>query len=153
MATVLEQLRDISVANTYRLHDLLDRVLGMELMTFPEMEIKFDPDHVVFASTIDDYQILVQRNMNMFTVDVNVIDNNNERVAACTINIEGKFNESYSRMKPDVKTKISEWFTNIGNNIDVEALIDQMTEDETKTEAESAENEDNIVEETVENNE
>ena len=66
MATVLEQLRDISVANTYRLHDLLDRVLGMELMTFPEMEIKFDPDHVVFTSTIDDYQIFIIERIQMF---------------------------------------------------------------------------------------
>jgi hypothetical protein len=42
MTELLKNINDVSVANTYKTHDLLDRVLTLENLQFPTNEIKFD---------------------------------------------------------------------------------------------------------------
>lgn len=132
MTDIIKQLNAISMTNTYKLHDLLDNVLGIEFMTFPESEIKFDADHVSFTSQIGEYRAIVQRDMNAFTVVTRIVKDS-DIVAECVISVDGQFNEKYARMNAEIKNRVSAWFTAIGE-IDVTTL--QSSEpDEAESEA------------------
>ena len=117
---IVKQLNDISVTNTYKLHDLLDKVLGIQFVIFPGNEIKFDQDRVAFVSTVGEYTLVVQRDMNTFTVVARVIKDN-LIMAECVVSVVGDFNEKYGRMDAEMKGKVSTWFTEIGA-IDVNIL-------------------------------
>lgn len=121
MTDIIKQLNDVSVINTYKIHDLLDRVLHIQYVNFPENEIKFDQERIAFVSQIGENTIIVQRDMNTFTVVSRVVKGN-DILAECVISVDGVFNEKYSRMDPELKKKVSAWFTEIGV-IDVNTLI------------------------------
>jgi len=121
MTDIIKQINDVSVTNTYKVHDLLDRVLHIQYMNFPENEIKFDQERIAFVSQIGENTIIVQRDMNTFTVVSRVVKDN-DILAECVISVDGGFNEKYVRMDPDLKKKVSVWFTEIGV-IDVNTLI------------------------------
>lgn len=121
MTDIIKQLNDVSVINTYKVHDLLDKVLGIQYLNFPENEIKFDQERIAFVSQIGENNIIIQRDMNTFTVVSRVVKGN-DILAECVISVDGGFNERYARMDPELKKKVSAWFTEIGV-IDVNALI------------------------------
>lgn len=121
MTDIVKQLNDISVANTYRLHDLLDKVLGIQFTVFPTSEIKFDQDRIVFVSEVDGYNCIVQRDMNTFTVVARVVKGN-DIVAECVVSVVGEFNEKFGRMDSELKSKVVAWFDTIGE-IDTAGLI------------------------------
>jgi hypothetical protein len=122
MNDLIKQLNDISVANTYKSHDLLERVLNIESVNFPTNDINFDQERVAFVCNVDDFAIVVQRDLNSFTVVARVAKGN-DVVAECVINIMGEFNERYTnRIDSDLKAKVSAWFTEIGK-INVQELI------------------------------
>ena len=121
MTDIIKQLNDVSVINTYKVHDLLDKVLGIQYVNFPENEIKFDQERIAFVSQIGENTIIVQRDMNTFTVVSRVVKGN-DILAECVISVDGGFNEKYARMDPELKKKVSAWFTEIGI-IDVNTLI------------------------------
>ena len=122
MTELLKNINDVSVANTYKTHDLLDRVLTLENLQFPTNEIKFDNEHVTFVTTVDEYTLLTQRDLNNFVVVARVAKGN-DVLAECTIDILGQFNERYARISDvEFKNKISSWFTEIGN-IDITQLV------------------------------
>ena len=115
MNDIVSKINDISVTNTWKTHDLLDRVLEAEAISFPTNEIKFDGDHVAFITDIDEYKLVVIRDLNAFVVAARAVKDGNV-VAECTVAIDGKFNETYGRIQNiDIKHKISDWFTAIGN--------------------------------------
>jgi hypothetical protein len=115
MNDIVSRINDISVTNTWKTHDLLDRVLEAEAINFPTNEIKFDGDHVAFVTDIDEYKLVVIRDLNAFVVAARAVKNGNV-VAECTVTIDGQFNETYGRIQNiDIKHKISDWFTAIGN--------------------------------------
>ena len=115
MNDIVSKINDISVTNTWKTHDLLDRVLEAEAINFPTNEIKFDGDHVAFITDIDEYKLVVIRDLNAFVVAARAVKDGNV-VAECTVAIDGKFNETYGRIQNiDIKHKISDWFTAIGN--------------------------------------
>jgi hypothetical protein len=115
MNDIVSKINDISVTNTWKTHDLLDRVLEAEAINFPTNEIKFDGDHVAFVTDIDEYKLVVIRDLNAFVVAARAVKNGNV-VAECTVTIDGQFNETYGRIQNiDIKHKISDWFTAIGN--------------------------------------
>jgi hypothetical protein len=115
MNDIVSRINDISVTNTWKTHDLLDRVLEAEAINFPTNEIKFDGDHVAFVTDIDEYRLVVIRDLNAFVVAARAVKNGNV-VAECTVTVDGQFNETYGRIQNiDIKHKISDWFTAIGN--------------------------------------
>lgn len=115
MNDIVSKINDISVTNTWKTHDLLDRVLEAEAINFPTNEIKFDGDHVAFVTDIDEYRLVVIRDLNAFVVAARAVKNGNV-VAECTVTIDGQFNETYGRIQNiDIKHKISDWFTAIGS--------------------------------------
>jgi hypothetical protein len=115
MNDIVSRINDISVTNTWKTHDLLDRVLEAEAINFPTNEIKFDGDHVAFVTDIDEYKLVVIRDLNAFVVAARAVKNGNV-VAECTVTIDGQFNETYGSIQNiDIKHKISDWFTAIGN--------------------------------------
>ena len=120
MTDIIKQLNAISMTNTYKLHDLLDKVLSIQFVNFPENEIKFDQERVAFVSQVDEHVLVVQRDMNTFTVISRVVKDN-DILAECVISVDGQFNEKYGRMDPELKKKVSTWFTEIGV-IDVKTL-------------------------------
>lgn len=120
MTDIIKQLNAICMTNTYKLHDLLDKVLSIQFVNFPENEIKFDQERVAFVSQIGEDAIIVQRDMNTFTVVSRVVKGN-DILAECVISVDGQFNEKYGRMDPELKKKVSTWFTEIGV-IDVKTL-------------------------------
>lgn len=121
MTDIIKQLNDVSVINTCKVHDLLDRILHIQYMNFPENEIKFDQERIAFVSQIGEDAIIVQRDMNTFTVVSRVVKDN-DILAECVVSVDGGFNEKYARMDPELKKKVSAWFTEIGV-IDVKTLI------------------------------
>ena len=121
MTDIIKQLNDVSVINTYKVHDLLDRILHIQYVNFSENEIKFDQERIAFVSQIGENTIIVQRDMNTFTVVSRVVKDN-DILAECVISVDGVFNEKYARMDPELKKKVSAWFTEIGV-IDVKTLI------------------------------
>jgi hypothetical protein len=115
MNDIVSRINDISVTNTWKTHDLLNRVLEAEAINFPTNEIKFDGDHVAFVTDIDEYRLVVIRDLNAFVVAARAVKNGNV-VAECTVTVDGQFNETYGRIQNiDIKHKISDWFTAIGN--------------------------------------
>ena len=94
MTDIIKQLNAISMTNTYKLHDLLDKVLSIQFVNFPENEIKFDQERVAFVSQIDEHVLVVQRDMNTFTVISRVVKDN-DILAECVISVDGQFNEKY----------------------------------------------------------
>lgn len=139
MTDIISQLNTISLANTYKAHDLLDRVLAVLSVNFPTNEIRFDNERVAFVTEVEGFVFIVQRDLNTFTV-VSRVASGNDLIAECTIDIDGRFKETYGRMSnAELKAKISTWFTEVGN-IDVTTL---------QTEA-PAEAEENVSEENVE---
>ena len=115
MNDIVSKINDISVTNTWKTHDLLDRVLEAEAINFPTNEIKFDGDHVAFVTNIDEYRLVVIRDLNAFVVAARAVKDGNV-VAECTVTVDGQFNETYGRIQNiDIKHKISDWFTAIGS--------------------------------------
>jgi hypothetical protein len=115
MNDIVSKINDISVTNTWKTHDLLDRVLEAEAINFPTNEIKFDGDHVAFITDIDEYKLVVIRDLNAFVVAARAVKDG-AVVAECTVTVDGQFNETYGRIQNiDIKHKISDWFTAIGN--------------------------------------
>lgn len=121
MTDIIKQLNDVSVINTYKVHDLLDRILHIQYVNFSENEIKFDQERIAFVSQIGENTIIVQRDMNTFTVVSRVVKGN-DILAECVISVDGVFNEKYARMDPELKKKVSAWFTEI-SVIDVKTLV------------------------------
>jgi len=113
MTDIVKQLNDISVANTYRIHDLLDKVLGIQFTVVPTNEIKFEQDRIAFVSEVNGYNCIVQRDMNTFTVVARVV-RGNDIVAECVVSVVGEFNEKFGRMDPEIKSKVVAWFDAIG---------------------------------------
>ena len=139
MTDIISQLNTISLTNTYKTHDLLDRVLTILSINFPTNEIRFDNERVAFVTDVEGFTFIVQRDLNSFTV-VSRVATGNDLIAECTVDVDGRFKETYSRMSnAELKAKISSWFTEVGN-IDVTTL---------QTEA-PAEAEQNVPEENVE---
>lgn len=149
MNDIVSKINDISVTNTWKTHDLLDRVLEAEAINFPTNEIKFDGDHVAFVADIDEYRLVVIRDLNAFVVAARVVKDG-AVVAECTVTVDGQFHETYGRIQNiDIKHKISDWFTAIGN-IDTVHLQGQYigseenvpdTDEAAEAEAESEEEE------------
>lgn len=122
MNDLIKQLNDISVVNTYKSHDLLERVLNIEGVNFPTNDINFDQERVAFVCNVGDSAIVVQRDLNSFTVVARVAKGN-DVVAECVISVMGEFNERYTnRIDSDLKAKVSAWFTEIGK-INVQDLM------------------------------
>lgn len=133
MTDIISQLNAISLTNTYKTHDLLDKVLAILSINFPTNEIRFDNERVAFVTEVEGFTFIIQRDLNTFTVVSRVVTGN-DLIAECTADIEGRFKETYGRMSnKDLKAKISTWFTEVGN-IDVTTL--QSSEpDEAESEA------------------
>lgn len=139
MNDIISQLNTISLANTYKTHDLLDRVLAILSINFPTNEIRFDNERVAFVAEVEGFTFIVQRDLNTFTV-VSRVAAGNDLIAECTVDIEGRFKETYGRMSNTaLKAKISTWFTEVGN-IDVATLQSEAP----------AEAEENVPEENAE---
>lgn len=129
MNELIAKINDISTTNTFKTHDLLDRVLTAEAETFNGTEIRFDNERVVFLATIENHDVVVMRDLNTFTVVARVASNGTV-VAECSIAINGQFNESYGRISNlELKHRISDWFSAIGG-IDTETLQDKYPEAE-----------------------
>lgn len=144
MTGIIEQINAISVTNTYKLHDLLDRVLSIQSGIFPDSEIKLDQERIAFVSQIDDYTAIVQRDMNTFNIVARIVKDG-DIVAECVASVDGEFNEKYARMYGETKLKVSTWFTEIGN-IDVTTLQDGTESDKAEAVEESASDENDVVE-------
>ncbi len=139
MNDIIAQLNTISLANTYKTHDLLDRVLAILSINFPTNEIRFDNERVAFVAEVEGFTFIVQRDLNTFTV-VSRVAAGNDLIAECTADIDGRFKETYGRMSNTaLKAKISTWFTEVGN-IDVTTLQSEAP----------AEAEENVPEENAE---
>ena len=139
MNDIISQLNTISLANTYKTHDLLDRVLAILSINFPTNEIRFDNERVAFVTEVEGFTFIVQRDLNTFTV-VSRVAAGNDLIAECTADIDGRFKETYGRMSNTaLKAKISTWFTEVGN-IDVATLQSEAP----------AEAEENVPEENAE---
>ena len=147
MTDIISQLNAISLTNTYKTHDLLDRVLTILNINFPTNEIRFDNERVAFVAEVEGYTFIVQRDLNTFTVVSRVVTGN-DLIAECTVDIDGRFKETYGRMSnTDLKAKISTWFTEVGN-IDVTTL-----QSEAPAEAEQNVPDENVEPEKVEEEE
>jgi hypothetical protein len=123
MNDIVERLKDVSLINTYKLHDLLNTVLEIQYLNFPNNEIKYDPEKAMFFSNIDErHALVVVRDMNIFAVVARVIKDSDTTIAQCVLSISGMFDEKYDRLDPALKMKVCQYFTAIGG-IDVSNLM------------------------------
>lgn len=137
MIGIIEQLNAISVANTYKTHDLLDKTLSSLAGIYQTNEIKFNQQNIAFEYQInDEYTFVVGRDLNAFAVIARVVNtaNNNDIVAECVADITGGYNRRFGEIDAEIKQNISAVFAAIGA-IDTSTLQDSSTSEEASEEA------------------
>ena len=148
MNDFVKRINDISVANMYKLHDILEQSLVRMSEIWPNIEIRFNQDNGTFVTKIDDYFVVVIRDMNTFTLNVKIIADGDVTVAECSLSTTGVFNEKYSRMPSSTKASIFAWFNRI-SEIDCNILTTGPVENDSSTPVE-VESEPEEIKEEVE---
>jgi hypothetical protein len=121
-----ERLRNMTVVYVNKLHNILGTALDKYVEVF-NTEMQFNPEGPVFVGELGEYRIILSRDINGLFIKVNVVNQNNETVAECGLNVEGKFTETFTRMPKEFKQSVVTWFGMI-SEIDADALIDEPSE-------------------------
>lgn len=136
MTPFIEKLMNANMENTKKAYTLLDIVLGVIQTEYPTNEIRVnEKDERFFMELDENMAIIVGANYHPDNrVLVNVVTGDNNVIAACSIAINGNFEEKFTRFtNPDRKREISDLFTTL-SNINVENLDTIVNEvDETET--------------------
>lgn len=147
MIGIINQLNDISIINTHKTHDLLDKVIASVYDIYKDDNIRFNQQNVAFEYKINDtYTIIIGRDLNAFAVITRVVNtnSNNDVVAECVVDISGAYNRRFGEIDRDVRTNIAAVFAAI-SNVDT-TLLESMTSSE---EAESPAEPENVEAEVV----
>lgn len=137
MNNINEQLRNMTLAYVNKLHDILGVVLDKYVEVF-NTDMQFNPEGPVFVSELGEYRIILSRDLNGLFIKVNVVNQNNETVADCGLNVEGKFTETFTRMAAEPKKLLTAWFDAI-SEIDINNIVLSNDEPSEVTEPEKVE--------------
>lgn len=138
MNNINEQLRNMTVTYVNKLHDILSVALDKYTEVF-NTELQFNPEGPAFVSELGEYRIILSRDLNGLFIKVNVVNQNNETVADCGLNVEGKFTETFTRMTTEPKKILATWFDAI-SEIDVNNIVLSNDEAAAQPEVEVVEN-------------
>ena len=122
-----ERLRNMTVVYVNKLHNILGVALDKYVEVF-NTEMQFNLEGPAFVSELGEYRIILSRDINGLFIKVNVINKNNETVAECGLNVEGKFTETFTRIPKEFKQSLAAWFGMI-SEIDVDALGVESTDE------------------------
>lgn len=129
MTPIIKQLNSISVENTYKTHDLLDKVLGSIYEIYQEDEIRFNQQNITFEYKINDkHTFVIVRDLNTFSVVSRVVTGN-DIVGECVIDIAGSYSRKFGDIDPETKVLVSRVFALIAN-IDTSNLMSMDTAEE-----------------------
>ena len=138
MNNINEQLRNMTVTYVNKLHDILSVILDKYVEVF-NAEMQFNPEGPAFVSELGEYRIILTRDLNGLFIKVNVVNQNNETVADCGLNVEGKFTETFTRMATEPKKILTTWFDAI-SEIDINNIVLSNDEAAAQPEVEVVEN-------------
>jgi hypothetical protein len=138
MNNINEQLRNMTVTYVNKLHDILSVILDKYVEVF-NAEMQFNPEGPAFVSELGEYRIILTRDLNGLFIKVNVVNQNNETVADCGLNVEGKFTETFTRMAAEPKKILTTWFDAI-SEIDINNIVLSNDEAAAQPEVEVVEN-------------
>ena len=133
-----ERLRNMTVVYVNKLHNILGTALDKYVEVF-NTEMQFNPEGPVFVGELGEYRIILSRDINGLFIKVNVVNQNNETVAECGLNVEGKFTETFTRMTSEPKKILAAWFDAI-SEIDVNNIVLSNDEAAAQPEVEVVEN-------------
>lgn len=143
MNNINEQLRSMTITYVNKLHDILSVALDKYTEVF-NTELQFNPEGPAFVSELGEYRIILSRDLNGLFIKVNVVNQNNETVADCGLNVEGKFTETFTRMTAEPKKLLTAWFDSI-SEIDVNNIVLSNDEAADQPEVEVVENSEDPV--------
>ena len=149
MVGIIAQLNDISITNTHKTHDLLDKVIASVYDIYKDDNIRFNQQNVAFEYKINDtYTMIIGRDLNAFAVITRVVNtnSNNDVVGECVIDISGAYNRRFGEIDTDVRTNIAAVFAAIGN-IDTTLLESSTPSEEAESPAEPEKVEAEVVSE------
>lgn len=149
MVGIIAQLNDISITNTHKTHDLLDKVIASVYDIYKDDNIGFNQQNVAFEYKINDtYTIIIGRDLNAFAVITRVVNtnSNNDVVAECVVDISGAYNRRFGEIDRDVRTNIAAVFAAI-SNIDTTLLESSTSSEEAESPAEPEKVEAEVVSE------
>lgn len=132
MNNLTKQLMAISVDNTKKIHHALDMFIEKGVDIFPSNEFTFDQKNIGVVTTVDDFKIIIQRDLNNFTVVITVTAKDGETVVArCVAGVGDIFEETYTKgISKTLKTKLAEWFADIADvSIDNISIIESDCEE------------------------
>ena len=138
MNNINEQLRNMTVTYVNKLHDILSVILDKYVEVF-NADMQFNPEGPAFVSELGEYRIILTRDLNGLFIKVNVVNQNNETVADCGLNVEGKFTETFTRMATEPKKILTTWFDAI-SEIDINNIVLSNDEAAAQPEVEVVEN-------------
>ena len=138
MNNINEQLRNMTITYVNKLHDILSVVLDKYVEVF-NADMQFNPEGPAFVSELGEYRIILSRDLNGLFIKVNVVNQNNETVADCGLNVEGKFTETFTRMTSEPKKILTAWFDAI-SEIDINNIVLSNDEAAAQPEVEVVEN-------------
>lgn len=148
MNQLIKQITTLTVESVIKTHSLLDQVISIASNMFSDNEIMLNQRTMIFTFGIGNYNVNIITDLNTKSVTVRVVDNNENAVAECIVDIYGKFNESYTRISDvDIKNKLVEWFMHI-SQIDIQTLSKEIEDSSDRAESDNVP--DNDVEERTE---
>lgn len=148
MNQLIKQIAALTVESVIKTHSLLDQVISIASNMFSDNEIMLNQRTMIFTFSIGNYNVNIITDLNTKSVTVRVVDNNENAVAECIVDIYGKFNESYTRISDvDIKNKLVEWFMHI-SQIDIHTLSKEIEDSSDRAESDNVP--DNNVEEQTE---
>ena len=147
MNQLIKQIAALTVESVIKTHSLLDQVISIASNMFSDNEIMLNQRTMIFTFSIGNYNVNIITDLNTKSVTVRVVDNNENAVAECIVDIYGKFNESYTRISDvDIKNKLVEWFMHI-SQIDIHTLSKEIEGSSDRAESDNVPD-DNIEEQT-----
>ena len=147
MNQLIKQIAALTVESVIKTHSLLDQVISIASNMFSDNEIMLNQRTMIFTFSIGNYNVNIITVLNTKSVTVRVVDNNENAVAECIVDIYGKFNESYTRISDvDIKNKLVEWFMHI-SQIDIHTLSKEIEDSSDRAESDNVPD-DNIEEQT-----
>ena len=147
MNQLIKQIAALTVESVIKTHSLLDQVISIASNMFSDNEIMLNQRTMIFTFSIGNYNVNIITDLNTKSVTVRVVDNNENAVAECIVDIYGKFNESYTRINDvDIKNKLVEWFMHI-SQIDIHTLSKEIEDSSDRAESDNVPD-DNVEEQT-----
>ena len=147
MNQLIKQIAALTVESVIKTHSLLDQVISIASNMFSDNEIMLNQRTMIFTFSIGNYNVNIITDLNTKSVTVRVVDNNENAVAECIVDIYGKFNESYTRISDvDIKNKLVEWFMHI-SQIDIHTLSKEIEDSSDRAESDNVPD-DNVEEQT-----